>query len=378
MTWAALASGARRDPQRVSSAPVDAGGNDTPADGMIPTSTGGSENNSPIAAPTQTCTETAAIDWPFVNGYTNGNGASRRTEASTTPNQTPLSDSSATHNPANGTTAQPRPLPLRAWMEANPDEPSASRETTPEYDPEHVNWNNSTSTPTDSGEIPIAAPTLRQAPSAPGAQPDPQRDSSNQVDFNRFDASIPGREPAGMIPTPHGEFGHNAMMRAADRMAPWADSEEGRAEITRRRLADNNAQNPGLTNGHYNPLSEEEESSEGSPEDGSEEPARRLAGLSINDLNAQAGIPINEPIRTPSDNGSVGFQSQIVQSPTEERETMADGEHDGIQSQIGEAPDEEGEATADSEHDENQSQAEDSPTEEMEIADDSNHDELYD
>jgi hypothetical protein len=119
MTWAALASGARRDPQRDSSAPVDAGGHDTPApgrasDGMIPTSTGGSENNSPIAAPTKPCTETAAIDWPSVNGYTNGNGASRRDQASTTPNQTPPSDSSGTHDPANGTTAQPRPLPLRA------------------------------------------------------------------------------------------------------------------------------------------------------------------------------------------------------------------------------------------------------------------------
>jgi hypothetical protein len=383
MTWAALASGARRDPQRDSTAPVDAGGSDTPApgrasDGMIPTSTGGSENNLPIAAPTQPCTETAAIDRPSVNGYTNGNGASRCDQASTTPNQTPPSDSSGTHNPANGTTAQPRPLSLRAWMEANPNEPSASRETTLEYDPAHVTWNNRTSTSTDSGKIPIAAPALRQAPSAPGAQPDPQRDSSNQVDFNRYDASIPGREPDDMIPTSNGGSGQNATMRAADRIAPWADSEEGRAEITRRRLEENNAQNPGLTNGYHNPLSEEDESSEGSQEDGREEPVQRPSGLSINDLNVLAGLSINEPMRTPSDSGSVGFQSQVADSPTEERETTGDDEHDDVQSQTGEAPDEERETTANSEHDVNQSQAEDSPTEEREIADDGDHNELYD
>jgi hypothetical protein len=163
-------------------------------------------------------------------------------------------------------------------------------------------------------------------------------------------------------------------------MVAWENSEEGRAEIARRRLADDNARNPGRVNGFYDTLAEEEELSEGSPDVDQEPtptepapaptpdwnaaripldfnrevPAPRPQGLSINDLNALAGISINEPMKTPSDSGSVGFQSQIAPSPTEERETTAESEHDEVQSQV-----------------------EDSPTEDRETADDSDHDELY-
>jgi hypothetical protein len=309
----------------------------------------------PIAARIQPVTETANIEWP-TNGNANRNRASRQSQAPTDPNATPPNASCGTQPPADATAAQPpRPLPLRAWMDAHPNEPSASQETTVEYDPEHVTWGD-TPTPTESGEIPIAlgsaaAPPLRQAPHplavAPGAQPNPQ---------------------------------HSSLLQAAHRMVAWENSEEGRAEIARRRLADDNARNPGRVNGFYDTLAEEEELSEGSPDVDQEPtptepapaptpdwnaaripldfnrevPAPRPQGLSINDLNALAGISINEPMKTPSDSGSVGFQSQIAPSPTEERETTAESEHDEVQSQV-----------------------EDSPTEDRETADDSDHDELY-
>jgi hypothetical protein len=241
-----------------------------------------------------------------------------------------------------------------------PNEPSASRETILESDSEHVSWGD-TPTPTDFGEIPIAlgsaaAPTLRQALSAPGAQPDPQRDSSNSVDVNQYDARNPGQEVEDMVPTSYRGAEHSSLMRAAHRMVAWEKPEEGRAEISRRRLADDNAQNPGRVNGFYDPLAEEEEHSEGSPEDDSNRgvPAQRPAGLSINDLNALAGLSINDVMRAPFDSDSVGFQSQITHSPTEERETIADGEHDEVQSAV-----------------------EDLPTEEKETAEDSDHDDLY-
>jgi hypothetical protein len=74
----------------------------------------------PIAGPTQPDAETASIEWP-VNGNANRNEASRPTQAPTIPNGTLPNASNGTHPPADGTAAQPRPLPLRAWMEANPE-----------------------------------------------------------------------------------------------------------------------------------------------------------------------------------------------------------------------------------------------------------------